>query len=79
MGICCMTRGTQTRALWQAEGWYGEGDGREAQEGGDVCVPMAGPCWCKTEKPQNSIKQLPFNVKKKNVLYNLFWDAWLLY
>ena len=23
------------------EGWDGEGDGREAQEGGDICVPMA--------------------------------------
>ena len=24
-----MTQGTQTGALWQAEGWDGEGDGRE--------------------------------------------------
>ena len=26
------------------EGWDGEGDGREAQEGGDICVPMADSC-----------------------------------
>ena len=23
------------------EGWYGEGDGREVQRGGDRCTPMA--------------------------------------
>jgi len=23
------------------EGWDGEGDGREVQEGGDMCIPMA--------------------------------------
>ena len=26
------------------EGWDGEGDGRELQKGGDVCVPMADSC-----------------------------------
>ena len=49
MGICCMTQGTQTGALWKAEGWGGEGDGRKVQEGGDMGVPMADSCWCKTE------------------------------
>ena len=29
MGIRCMTQGTQTGALQQAEGWKGEGDGRK--------------------------------------------------
>ena len=23
------------------EGWNGEGDGREFQQGGDICIPMA--------------------------------------
>ena len=27
------------------EGWDGEGDGREVQEGGDICIPMADSCW----------------------------------
>ena len=49
MGICCMTQGTQTGALWQAEGWAGEGDGREDWEGEDMGVPMADSCWCITE------------------------------
>jgi len=31
------------------EGWDGEGDGREVQEGGDMCIPMADSCWCFTE------------------------------
>ena len=26
------------------EGWDGEGDGREAQKGGDICTPMADSC-----------------------------------
>ena len=26
------------------EGWDGVGGGREAQEGGDICVPMADSC-----------------------------------
>ena len=25
-------------------GWDGEGDGREAQKGGDLCTPMANSC-----------------------------------
>ena len=31
------------------EGWRGEGDGREVQEGGDMGVPMADSCWCMAE------------------------------
>ena len=26
------------------EGWGGEGDGREFQNGGDICIPMADSC-----------------------------------
>ena len=26
------------------EGWEGVGGGREVQEGGDICIPMADPC-----------------------------------
>ena len=26
------------------EGWDGERDGREVQEGGDICIPMADSC-----------------------------------
>ena len=26
------------------EGWDGVGGGREVQEGGDVCIPMADSC-----------------------------------
>jgi len=37
-----MTQGTQTGALFiNLEGWDGEGDGREFQKGGDICIPMA--------------------------------------
>ena len=49
MGICCMTQGTQTGALWQAEGWDGEGDGREVQEEGDMGISMADSPWCMRE------------------------------
>ena len=26
------------------EGWEGAGGGREVQEGGDICIPMADSC-----------------------------------
>ena len=26
------------------EGWDGEGDGREVQKGGDICIPMTDSC-----------------------------------
>ena len=26
------------------EGWDGQGDGREVQKGGDICIPMADSC-----------------------------------
>ena len=31
------------------EGWNGEGSGKEIQEGGDICTPMADSCWCWAE------------------------------
>ena len=40
-GICCVAQETQTGALYQLEGWEGEGDGREAQKGEDICISMA--------------------------------------
>ena len=43
MGLHCMAQETQTGALHQPR-WDGEGDGREAQEGGDICIPMADLC-----------------------------------
>ena len=50
MGICCMAQETQTEALCQPKGWDGEGDGKEFQKGGDICLPMADSCWGLTEK-----------------------------
>jgi len=26
------------------DGWDGEGDGKEVQKGGYICIPMAGSC-----------------------------------
>ena len=31
------------------EGWEGEGDGREFQKEGDICIPMADSCGGLTE------------------------------
>jgi len=44
LGICCVAQETQTGALYQPRrvGW--EGHGREFQEGGDICIPMADSC-----------------------------------
>ena len=44
-----MAQETQTGALYQPRGVGGEGDGREVQEGGDICIPVADSCWDLTE------------------------------
>ena len=49
MGICCMSQDTQTGVLYQPRGVGWEGDGREVQKGGDICIPMADSCWGLTE------------------------------
>ena len=59
------------------EGWEGEGDGKEFQEGGDICIPMMYTNgWFMLmfdRKQQNSVKQLSFNKikliqkKRKNI------------
>ena len=47
VGSCCLTEGAQPGALWQARG-VGWG-GREVQEGGNICMPVADPHWCMAE------------------------------
>ena len=44
MGNCCMAQETQIWALYQSRGVDGEGDGKEIQEGGDICIPMGDSC-----------------------------------
>ena len=43
-GQCCVSQATQTGALYQPRGWEGEGDGREVQKGGALCISMADSC-----------------------------------
>ena len=48
--IICEIDGQQEFAIWlrklkqglyiNLEGWGGEGDGREVQKGGNICIPM---------------------------------------
>ena len=39
-----MAQETQTGAPYQPRGVSGEGDGREVQKGGNLCIPMADSC-----------------------------------
>ena len=39
-----MVQETQTGLFINLEQWDGEGNGREVQKGGDICVPMADSC-----------------------------------
>ena len=43
-GICYMVQETQTGTCIYLEGWDWEGDGRDVQKGGDICIPMADSC-----------------------------------
>ena len=54
MGICCATQAAQPRELNPVlsdnlEGWDGMGDGEEAQEGRDTCIPVTDSCRCVAE------------------------------
>ena len=50
----CKIESQQEFAVWLSkltqglcvnlEGWNGEGDGREVQRGGDICIPVAESC-----------------------------------
>ena len=44
MEICCMIHRTQIGVLYNLEGWVQKGDGRDVQERGGVCIPMADSC-----------------------------------
>ena len=49
MGSSYIAQGAQLGALY-LEGWDGGGVGwREAQERGDICIPMAGSLHCTME------------------------------
>ena len=47
MGICCMVKKLKEGLCINLEGWDEEGDEREVQKGGDIC--MAGSVWGLTE------------------------------
>ena len=50
----CKTDNQQKFAIWlrklkqglciNLEGWVGEGEGREVQKGGNICIPMTNLC-----------------------------------
>ena len=44
MGICYIAQETQTGLCTNLERWDREGDGREVQKGGDICMPMVDSC-----------------------------------
>ena len=44
MESCYRTQGAHCDALRQPRGWDGIGGGVEVQEGGNICIPMAGSC-----------------------------------
>ena len=49
MGICCMTQEFNLVLCDNLKEWDGVEDGREVQEGGDICIPMADSCKCTAE------------------------------
>ena len=48
MGICVWLKELKQGVWNNLEWWDGEGDGKEFQEGGDTCIPMADHVWRKT-------------------------------
>ena len=44
VGICGVTQGAEAGVCDNQEEWDGAGGSREAQQGGDICVPVADSC-----------------------------------
>ena len=44
MEICCDSGNSNWGSVTNLEGWERAGSGREVQEGGDICTPMANSC-----------------------------------
>ena len=44
VGICHVTVSSSLVLCDNLEGWDGVGGGREVQEGGDICIPVADSC-----------------------------------
>ena len=58
------------QGLWiNLEGWDGEGDGRELQKGGDICIPIADSHWI--FPVAQMVKNLP--AKQKTQIRSLGW------
>ena len=51
-------------------GWDGVGDGREVQEGEDICIPMSDWCWCMAET--NTILWSDYPPIKNEILKKKF-------
>ena len=48
-----------SKRLINLEGWDGVGGGKKVQEGGRICIPMAGSCRCVAETNPQRVKNLP--------------------
>ena len=67
VGIHSMMQRLLTRcsvAAWS--GWGRLGDGREVQEGGDICIPMADSCWY-TAETNTCCKAIILRLKIYNI------------
>ena len=64
--------------IFNLEGWDEVESGKEIQEGGDVCVPMADSCWCMAEITQYCKSILQLKIKFKKEQYTLSEVVFLL-
>ena len=78
MGNCCVTQETQPATLWWPKevGW---GEGREAQEEGNICIIMADShCWLSETNTTLWSNFPPIKKLKKYYVMNLkCWHHWL--
>ena len=44
MGICCIAQELKKGLFINLEEWDREGDGREVQKAGDICIPVVDSC-----------------------------------
>ena len=72
--IFCMIQGDQTRTPNSLERWDRVAGGREVQEGGDLCIPMADSCWY-MQKPTQHYKAVILQLKINKFFKKLYNHA----
>ena len=65
MGSFCIAQGAQLVVCANLDGWNGEWNGKEVQEGRDICVHIADSLCCRAETNTTFCKMITLPTSEK--------------